>query len=55
MQLAGTHKPTILIVDDNIEILEFLEDDLEEQYHILTATSVKKALPTILTRPSSRW
>ena len=45
MQAAGTHKPTILIVDDNIEILEFLQDDLEEQYTILTATSVKKALP----------
>lgn len=42
---AGTNKPTVLIVDDNIEILEFLLDDLEEQYHVLTASSVKKALP----------
>jgi len=42
---AGTNKPTILIVDDNTEILEFLLDDLEEQYHVLTASSVKKALP----------
>lgn len=42
---AGTNKPTVLIVDDNTEILEFLLDDLEEQYHVLTASSVKKALP----------
>lgn len=45
MQATATHKHTILIVDDNTEILEFLQDDLEEQYTILAATSVKKALP----------
>lgn len=39
------HKSTILIVDDNMEILEFLKDDLEEQYNVYAATSVKKALP----------
>lgn len=45
MQATLIHKPTILIVDDNIEILEFLQDDLDEHYQVLTATSVKKAMP----------
>jgi len=45
MLTTSTYKPSILIVDDNAEILEFLQDDLEEQYHIITASSVKKALP----------
>jgi DNA-binding response OmpR family regulator len=42
---ANIHKQTILIVDDNQEILEFLADDLEDIYNVITATSVKKALP----------
>lgn len=42
---SSRHKPVIVIVDDNTEILEFLEDDLQEQYTVRTATSVKKALP----------
>jgi DNA-binding response OmpR family regulator len=40
-----THKHTILIVDDNTEILEFLQDDLEEHYQVFIATSVKMAMP----------
>jgi len=37
-------KPTILIVDDNEEILEFIADDLGDEYHILTATDGSEAL-----------
>jgi len=44
IQILSSHKPTILIVDDNVDILEFLQDDLEELYHVKSATSVKKAL-----------
>src|SRR5690606_15639748 len=39
-----TEKPTILIVDDNEDILEFLSDDLGEQYHILSALNGVQAL-----------
>jgi len=35
---------TLLLVDDNEEILDFLKDDLEEKYTVLTATSGKEAL-----------
>ncbi|MFT4093722.1 MAG: response regulator [Niabella sp.] len=37
-------KATILIVDDNEEILEFLSDDLSVFYHVLTANNGEKAL-----------
>ncbi|MBZ4191027.1 response regulator [Niabella beijingensis] len=37
-------KFTILIVDDNEDILDFLRDDLEERYTVLTATSGNEAL-----------
>ncbi|HTN36732.1 MAG TPA: response regulator [Arachidicoccus sp.] len=43
-QFVQAFKPTVLVVDDNSEILSFLEDDLEEKYEVLTATSVKTAL-----------
>lgn len=45
MQELALNKTTIMIVDDNIEILEFLQDDLEDIYHVISATSVKKAIP----------
>lgn len=35
---------TLLLVDDNEDILEFLSDDLGDRYHILTALNGKKAL-----------
>jgi DNA-binding response OmpR family regulator len=41
--VAGQPKITILIVDDNEEILDFLSDDLEE-YHVLTALDGEEAL-----------
>ena len=37
-------KPTILLVDDNEDILEFLADELGEKYHLLTAPDGKEAL-----------
>ena len=37
-------EPVILLVDDNEEILEFISEDLESKYTMLTATDGKKAL-----------
>lgn len=37
-------KPTILLVDDNEDILEFLVDELNEKYSLLTAANGKQAL-----------
>lgn len=35
---------TILLVDDNLEILEFIADDLSEKFHVLKATNGLEAL-----------
>ncbi|WP_460767540.1 response regulator transcription factor [Niabella terrae] len=43
-QETNLHKPQLLIIDDNEDILEFLNDDLGEQYQILTATGGHQAL-----------
>lgn len=40
-------KPTVLIVDDNEEILEYIAEDLEDKYHVLTALDGKEALAVI--------
>jgi two-component system, cell cycle response regulator len=37
-------KPSILLVDDNRDILEFLTDDLSESYHVFTAVNGQDAL-----------
>lgn len=37
-------KPTILLVDDNEELLEFIADDLSEKYQVLKAGDGKQAL-----------
>jgi len=37
-------KPVILIVDDNVEILEFIADDLEELYEVIQAANGLEAL-----------
>src|SRR5690606_28321921 len=37
-------KPKILIVDDNREVLDFLEDDLSDQFEIIRATKGIEAL-----------
>lgn len=36
--------PTVLLIDDNEDLLEFLTDDLQEVYETLTACNGKKAL-----------
>lgn len=41
---TGQPKNTILIVDDNEEILEFLSDDLQAAYQVLTALNGEAAL-----------
>ncbi|AYD47767.1 response regulator transcription factor [Arachidicoccus soli] len=38
---------TVLVVDDNEEILEFLADDLEDKYKVLTVTNVKAAFEVL--------
>jgi two-component system cell cycle response regulator len=42
-------RSTILIVDDNTEILEFISDDLSEYYEILTSTTGLEALKLLET------
>ena len=37
-------KQTLLLVDDNEDILEFLSDELSEKYNLLTALNGKEAL-----------
>lgn len=42
---------TILIVDDNTEILEFTEDLLGRDYHVIPVTSAIEALQVLATTP----
>lgn len=42
-------KPVILLIDDNEEILEFLEEELSERYSLLKATSAEAALALLQT------
>jgi len=37
-------RPVVLLVEDNIEILEFIEDNLKPEYEILKALNGKIAL-----------
>ena len=41
-------KPVLLLVDDNEEILEFIEDELKEQYSVLKALNGADALNILL-------
>ncbi|GAA4801569.1 hypothetical protein GCM10023231_32910 [Olivibacter ginsenosidimutans] len=41
-------KPCILLVDDHSEILDFLVDDLQEQYQIVTASDGREALERLV-------
>lgn len=42
-------RPTLLIVDDNKEILEFVEEILGEEYHIIRMTDARQALEVLAT------
>lgn len=43
-QISNNNKPCVLLVDDHSEILDFLADDLHEQYNVFTAYDGKEAL-----------
>jgi len=38
------NRPTVLLVDDNEEILDFISDDLSEKYSVITARNGREAL-----------
>jgi two-component system cell cycle response regulator len=40
-------KPTILVVEDNEEMLEFVADDLSEKYHVVKAANGEEALAVL--------
>ena len=42
--MKSTDKPTILIVDDEAEILRVLQKTLEDEYRVLTALRATEAL-----------
>ncbi|MBX7152746.1 response regulator [bacterium] len=42
--MTENRKPTILIVDDEVEILKILKKTLEDDYTIITASRAKEAL-----------
>lgn len=44
-------KPTILLVDDNEEILEFLTMDLQDKYNLLKASNGQEALQVLESEP----
>src|SRR5699024_9000752 len=44
MNIEKAPKPTLIIADDETDILEFLTDDLEEDYHILPAANGKEVM-----------
>jgi len=41
-------KPCLLLVDDHNEILDFLVDDLQEQYQVITASNGREALERLV-------
>ncbi|MGK6349855.1 response regulator transcription factor [Parapedobacter sp. DT-150] len=47
----STEKPAILVVDDHLEILEFIADDLSEDYHVLKAENGRQALAILADHP----
>lgn len=42
---------TVLLVDDNEDIIDFITDDLSEQYHVLSAGNGVKALEILRSEP----
>jgi two-component system cell cycle response regulator len=45
--LSAEHKPVILLVDDNEEILEFIADDLSDKYQVIMAQNGMEALKVL--------
>ena len=50
-KLPTTDRPTILVVDDHVEILDFIADDLSEDYEVLKAENGKNALGILVANP----
>ncbi|MEC3878165.1 response regulator transcription factor [Parapedobacter sp. 10938] len=46
-----TDKPAILVVDDHVEILDFIVDDLSADYEVLQAAHGKQALEVLEAHP----
>src|SRR5699024_5528374 len=44
MMVINKHKATVIVVDDEKDILEFLSDDLEDDYRVLKAENGRVAL-----------
>ena len=44
-------KPTILLVEDNEEMLEFIADDLGEKYNVFKSSNGKEALEVLKAEP----
>lgn len=49
--IAAASKPTILVVDDHAEILDFIADDLSEYYHVLKAHNGREAVQILAANP----
>lgn len=49
--LKATSKPLILVVDDHAEILDFIADDLSEDYSVLKASDGIQALESLNAEP----
>tara|TARA_R110001583_G_scaffold23749_7_gene87294 strand:- start:1147 stop:5118 length:3972 start_codon:yes stop_codon:yes gene_type:complete len=42
--LIKNNKPKVLLVDDNSDLLDFIENDFAEYYHVFKTTNAKRAL-----------
>lgn len=49
MKEETANRPTVLLVDDNEEILDFISDDLSERYSVITAQNGREALEVLNT------
>ncbi|MBK1439740.1 response regulator [Parapedobacter sp. ISTM3] len=50
-ELPRTERPVILVVDDHPEILEFIADDLSDDYEVLKAENGQLALEALANNP----
>ena len=47
LEISDEVKPVVLIVEDNVELLTYIEKKLRKHYKVLTATNGKMALETV--------
>lgn len=43
----GSYKPTVLLIEDNVDLLDFVAKDLVDHYLVIKATNAEKALETL--------